>query len=215
MPEDLVMIYAEKVEEILRFVHLSERLKLELRHSWLSDGRQESVAEHSWHMALLACLLHSYLDQPVDLGKTLKMVLIHDLVEAEVGDVPFFDVGERKKNKKRLEDEAIEKIRGMLSYGQEIYDLWHEFEQGATLEAKFAKALDNLEVQIQHNLASMTTWEEIEYPLVFNKMDKHCAYDSFLKMFCDAVKKEGEEKLKAFGIDVELVKEKALASRTQ
>ena len=72
------------------------------------------------------------------------MVLIHDLVEAEVGYVPVFDTGERKKNKKRLEDAAIEKIRGMLSNGQEIYDLWHEFEAGVTQEAKFAKALDHL-----------------------------------------------------------------------
>ena len=60
---------AAKIQEILSFVHLSERLKLELRHSWLSNGRQESVAEHSWHMALLAFLLHSHLDTAVNLER--------------------------------------------------------------------------------------------------------------------------------------------------
>src|SRR5215470_13295866 len=97
----------EQVARILDFLALSERLKLELRHSWLSDGRRESVAEHSWQMALMALLVHRQLAAPVDLGRVLKLVLVHDLVEAEVGDVPFFDTGERKQNKAAREREAI------------------------------------------------------------------------------------------------------------
>ena len=61
-----------EIRTILDFLALAERLKCELRHSWLSNGRQESVAEHSWQMALMAMLMHRHLERPVDLGKTLK-----------------------------------------------------------------------------------------------------------------------------------------------
>jgi putative hydrolases of HD superfamily len=61
-----------------------------MRHSWLSDGRQEDVAEHTWRMALMALLLHSYLDQKVDLLKALKIILVHDLVEINYKDSPAF-----------------------------------------------------------------------------------------------------------------------------
>ena len=87
------------IENILSFLKLSERLKCELRHSWLSNGRQESVAEHSYQMALMAILIHPHLDQKPNLEKTLKMALVHDLVEAIVGDVPFLKKVNAKKKK--------------------------------------------------------------------------------------------------------------------
>jgi 5'-deoxynucleotidase YfbR-like HD superfamily hydrolase len=193
---------------ILDFLALSERLKTELRHSWLSSGRQESVAEHCWQMALMAMLVHRHLAQPVDLGRALKMILTHDLVEAEAGDVPFFDRSERKTLKPARERAAIEGIRTRLGapLGQEIYDLWQEFEAKASPEAKLASALDQLEVQIQHNLAGIETWTPIEYDLVYTKMDRHCAYDPFLTALCDAVKDQAEAKMRAAGIDVDAVK---------
>src|SRR5512142_1774508 len=88
---------------LLSFLALSERLKFELRHSWLSNGRRESVAEHSWHMALMAILIHPYLEHPVDLGQALQIILVHDLIEAEAGDVPFFETGARKEAKSARE----------------------------------------------------------------------------------------------------------------
>lgn len=101
--------------QLLRFARLSERLKLELRHSWLSNGRRESVAEHTWHMALLALLVHRHLEHPVDLERTFGMVLVHDLVEAEAGDVPVFETGVRQDSKRESEAEAIRKIRDLLT----------------------------------------------------------------------------------------------------
>lgn len=76
---------------ILQVIALAEKLKYEMRHSWLSNGRQESVAEHTWRMSLMAILVEPYLDQKVNIEKLLKMVIIHDLVEAEAGDIPAFD----------------------------------------------------------------------------------------------------------------------------
>ena len=196
------------VARILDFLALSERLKLELRHSWLSDGRRESVAEHSWQMALMALLVHRHLDQPVDIGRVLKMVLVHDLVEAEVGDVPFFDTGERKRAKAERERQAIVSIRGRLAgpTGDEIHDLWQEYEDRKTPESRFAGALDHLEVQIQHNLAALASWEPIEYELVYTKMDRACAFDPFLAELCAAVKEQAEAKMIAGGVDVAAVK---------
>jgi putative hydrolase of HD superfamily len=200
----------DQVKRILDFLALSERLKFELRHSWLSSGRQESVAEHSWQMALMALLMHRHLEQPVDIEKTLKMILVHDLVEAEVGDVPFFETGERKQLKAAREQMAIEKIRAALdaATGQEIYDLWQEYEAKTTAEARFATALDHLEVQVQHNLADFSTWEPIEYDLVYTKMDGPCAVDPFLAAFCKAVKEQAERKMQAGGIEPAAIRQR-------
>ncbi len=76
-------------EKLLDFLTLAERLKRELRHSWLSDGRRESVAEHTWFVALVALLAHGRLEEPVRLDRVLAMALVHDLAEAEAGDVPL------------------------------------------------------------------------------------------------------------------------------
>jgi putative hydrolases of HD superfamily len=199
-----------QINAILNFLKLSERLKLELRHSWLSSGRQESVAEHTWQMALMAILIYRHLEHEINLEKALKMIVIHDIVEAETGDIPFFETGVRKTAKSSLEHAAIENIRNNLDdeTGSEVYNLWQEFESLETEEARFVKALDNLEVQIQHNFADLDTWEEVEYGLVYTKMDKYCQHDTFLKALCNSVKRAGEVKMVAGGIDVTAVKEK-------
>jgi len=195
---------------LLDFLALAERLKTELRHSWLSSGRQESVAEHSFQMALMALLVHRHLAQPVDLCKALKMILIHDLVEAEAGDVPFFDDSGRRAQKPARERAAIESIRRHLGppLGQEFHDLWHEFERKSSAEARLASALDHLEVQIQHNLAALESWTPAEYDLVYTKMDRHCAYDRFLAGLCAAVKEQAESKMRAAGVDVEALRQR-------
>lgn len=198
------------LQRILSLLHTAEKLKTELRHSWLSNNRQESVAEHTWRMSLMAMLLHKKLKTEIDLEKTLKMIIVHDLVEAYTGDVPFFEKSQKKDTKKAREDAAIEKIREVLGdeTGQEIYDLWHEFENRETNEAKFAYAIDNLEVQLQHNEADLSTWLPVEYELVYTKMDKPCSFDETLTQFCQMIKDEAEGKLKEGGVDVKDMKKK-------
>ncbi len=205
------------VQTLLDFLALAERLKTELRHSWLSNGRQESVAEHCWQMALMAMLVHRRLERPVDLAKTLRMILTHDLVEALTGDVPVFDRSERKAMKPERERAAIVEIRARLGdpVGTEIHDLWQEFEAKATPEARLATALDHLEVQIQHNLAGMESWTPIEYDLVYTKMDQHCAFDPFVAALCEAVKEQAEAKMRAAGVDVDAVKRDLAEARAR
>lgn len=198
----------DPIPGIQRVLELAERLKFELRHSWLSNGRQESVAEHTWQMSLMAVLMHRHLEKPVDLGRSLEMIIVHDLVEAEAGDVPFFETGARQDAKAERERAAIDRIRALLppGTGDHVHALWHEFEELRTPEAKFAKALDHLEVQIQHNRADFGTWREIEHDLVYTKMDKPCGHDAFLAAFCETVKADSEAKMAAEGVDVAAVK---------
>jgi putative hydrolase of HD superfamily len=208
IPKEKIM--KNTISSILSLLEFSERLKCELRHSWLSSGRQESVAEHCWHMALVAITTYHYLEKPVNIGHVLTMIVLHDLIEAETGDIPVFEASSRQTMKAEREQEAIRNIRAMVpeTLGQELYTVWQEFEAGMTLEAQFVKALDHLEVQLQHNRADLQTWEEIEYDLVYTKMDASCQHDRFLMRLCEAIKQEAEQKLIDGGIDVNEVKKR-------
>ncbi|MFI8684853.1 HD domain-containing protein [Rossellomorea sp. NPDC077527] len=195
---------------ILELIKLGEKLKYEMRHSWLSNGRQESVAEHTWRVSLMAMLIEPFLTEKVDSAKLLKMIIIHDLVEAEAGDIPAFDTmndSEVKEQKVLNERKSIERIRDMLGngLGEELYELWYEFEEKETYEAKVANALDKLEAQIQHNEADISTWLDIEHRMSF-MMDKHVEFDRTLQMFKDMIEEEADMKLKEAGIDTEILK---------
>ncbi len=184
---------------LYEFIKSAENLKREVRHSWLSNGRQESVAEHSWRMSLMALLLEKELVSRVDLVKVLKMIVIHDIAEMEAGDIPAMrtlkdpKIKELKNKNELIAIENIKKILGN-SVGDEIYDLWQEFELKKTTEAKFVNALDKLEVQIQHNQASLDTWEDFEFDMI-HMMDKHVQFDAILIQLKDLVVKEAEEKI--------------------
>jgi len=202
-----------EITSILKVLQLAERLKFELRHSYLSSGRQESVAEHSWRMALMAVLIEPLLPTPIDTARLLKMIIIHDLVEAEARDVSALDVlrdPSLRVQKEERERASIENIRAALkgTNGKEIYDLFYEFEHKTTYEARVANALDKLEVQLQHNHADISTWEEIEYDMSY-MMDKHVLFDPVLKELKDQIENEAEEKMKAAGINVVIVKQRA------
>ncbi|MDM5230736.1 HD domain-containing protein [Lysinibacillus pakistanensis] len=187
------------LQNTLKFLHVAEGLKRELRHSWLSDGRQESVAEHTWRVALMAMAIEEYLPQKVNSERLLKMIIIHDLVEVYATDIPAFDTMNNikvKEQKRQNEMKAIEKIRNLLGNdtGQQFYDLWFEFEHKKTYEAKVANALDKLEAQIQHNEAAIETWLPIEHEMVF-LLGKHTDFDDVLGELKGIIEAEGIEKI--------------------
>jgi putative hydrolase of HD superfamily len=198
--------------QILRFYALSEALKTEMRHSWLSNGRQESVAEHTWSLSLLAVLIHPFLSEEVDLKRVLELIAVHDLAEVKTGDIPYFEASTRKEDKAARELDAMRTLATELpqEVGESILSLWTEFESGTTHEAKFARALDHLEVQAQHNLAAFSSWLPIEQDLVYSKMTERCAHDPFLTAFCEAIRSQAEDKMAAAGVDVAAVKERVL-----
>ncbi|MEJ8802172.1 HD domain-containing protein [Pontibacter sp. H249] len=206
-----------ELKNVLDVLALSEKLKYELRHSWLSNGRQESVAEHTWRMSLMVVLLEPYLDKELDTARTLKMVIVHDLVEAEAGDIPVFEVStaKAKELKQAKERQAIENLRLQLGngLGQHVYELWHEFEDKQTYEAQVANALDKLEVQIQHNHADISTWLEVEQELCL-LMGTHTGFDKCLTEFKDLIEELAIQKMDQAGIDVAAVKQRVAAKYT-
>jgi putative hydrolases of HD superfamily len=202
-----------KLTSILQVLKLAERLKFELRHSYTSNGRQESVAEHTWRMSLMAVLIEPLLNQKIDTARMLKMIIIHDLVEAEARDISALDVlrdPSIKIRKVENEKRAIENLRNALidTNGQEIHDLFYEFENKETYEAKVANALDKLEVQLQHNEADISTWEEIEYDMCY-MMDKHVLFDTTLTELKNLIEQAAELKMKTAGIDTAIVRQRA------
>ncbi len=209
----------KQITSILQVLTLAERLKFELRHSYTSSGRQESVAEHTWRMSLMAVLMEPLLTKKVDTARLLKMVIIHDLVEAEAKDVSALDVL-RNPNlriaKIEREKQAIESLCSSLkeTNGQEIYDLFYEFENKDTYEAKVANALDKLEVQLQHNHADFSTWEEIEYDMCF-MMDKHVLFDETMSELKKQIEEDAVRKMQRGGVDTKMVRQRVTAQGLQ
>lgn len=164
----------------------------------------------------MAILLGPYLKNSTNMEKVLKMVIIHDIVEAEAGDVPAFEEN-RKEEKIKNERKAIENIKKMLgnNAGDEIYGLWQEYESSQTTESKFVKALDRIEVLIQHNEADIKTWDEIEHSFNMVSSDRYCGFDKAVKLFNEMVKKDTLEKLETCGIDVEKAKSNAVRMRDE
>ncbi len=183
------------LQAILDVLHEAEGLKRLLRHSWLSDGRQESVAEHTWRMAFMAILLHSELEEPVDIGKVLEMIIVHDVAEIRAGDFHAFRTV--PANKAELELSALRNIVQKIDSkkGERIINLWQEFEERKTSEAKFAQALDKLEVLIQHNEADISTWEEKEYDFNLTYAYDKVNYSQILKELRELVRKDTTDKI--------------------
>lgn len=158
-------------QTLIKFLSLAEKLKCNLRHSWTSTGRQESVAEHSWRLCLFSWLIHN--DFPdVDMNRVLLMCLFHDMGEAVTGDIPsFLKTTQHEAN----ESKAIEKVVQMLepSLVIELADLFDEMEKQQTKEARLYKALDKLEVVLQHNEAPLETWIPLEYELNLTYADEN------------------------------------------
>jgi putative hydrolase of HD superfamily len=142
---------AEEIEGVLTFLRAAERLKTVMRSGWTSDGQQESVAEHTWRLCLMAMLLYGH-TSGIDLARLLKMCLIHDLGEAIGGDVPApaQKAGASKADQER--SDLVQLIAPLPpALRQEIVELWDEYEAAGSPEAKIAKGLDKLETILQHN----------------------------------------------------------------
>lgn len=146
---------SDRLESQLAFVLEIDRLKTVLRRTTLVDGsRRENSAEHSWHIALMAVLLEEHAAEEVDLGRVVRMLLVHDLVEIDAGDTFCYDP-EANADKEERERCAAERIFGLLpaDQGEELSALWEEFEARETAEARYANAVDRLQPML-HNLAT-------------------------------------------------------------
>ena len=152
-----------EAREFLDILHTAERLKDTPRHSTTSRGRTESVAEHSWRIALMAFLLKDQFPD-ADMDRVTAMCLIHDLGECFTGDIPTF----RKTDADRaVEADLLGEWLGSLpeDVSARMRALFREMDERRTPEAKLCRALDKLEALIQHNESPLSTWAENEYDL--------------------------------------------------
>ena len=159
MQTDNLLKQVAFIKEIDKIKYIQRKTKL------FNSDRHENDAEHSWHLAMMTIVLAQHANQPIDVLKVLKMVLIHDIVEIDAGDTFIYDTN---KNHTNTEQELIaaERIFGLLpkEQAEEFITIWKEFEDGLTEEAKFAKSMDRFEPLLQNTSNNGGTWAEFNVP---------------------------------------------------
>ena len=184
-----------EAKELLRVLHTAERLKDETRHCYTSGGRHESVAEHSWRLALMALFLRDEFPT-LDIDRVIRMCLIHDLGECFTGDIPSFlkSGGDEERERSALEAWVASLP---APYGVELKTLYAEMDALETDEARLYKALDKLEAVIQHNESDIATWLPREYELNLTYADENVAFSDYLKRLREEVRRETRDKIAA------------------
>ncbi|NLJ91190.1 MAG: HD domain-containing protein [Clostridiales bacterium] len=167
----------ERLQQQIDFILEIDKLKKVIRQNYLADGsRKESDTDHSWHLAIMCFLLAEYANNDIDVLKTMKMVLIHDIVEIDAGDTYAYDKNASDSDKTERELLAAERIFNILPEDQakEIRALWDEFEEGNTMEARFANALDKIQPALLNDASGGKSWIEhgVEYSQVLKRNER-------------------------------------------
>ena len=165
--------------ELLRILSVAEKLKCNTRHSYTSTGRHESVAEHSWRIALMGMLVADEFPE-ADMDKVIRMCLIHDLGEAFTGDIPSFE--KTDKDEKTEENVLLDWVRTFPEPEKSEWEaLYAEMNALETTEAKIYKALDKIEAVIQHDEADLSTWLPLEYDLQLEYGKENMEFSEYMK----------------------------------
>lgn len=152
-----------RLEQQLAFIVELDRLKLVERQSLVTDGsRRENSAEHSWHLAMVALVLAEHAGPDVDVGRAIRMCLVHDIVEIDAGDVIVYADAATRAEQHRREQAAADRLFSLLpdDQGPELRALWEEFEARATPTARFAGAVDRLQPMLLNLAVGGGPWRE-------------------------------------------------------
>jgi putative hydrolase of HD superfamily len=155
---------ADRLDAQFAFLNEADRLKSVLRATTLVDGsRPENSGEHSWHLALYALVLADQAGPEVKIDRVIRMLLIHDLVEIDVGDVPIHSQNGQAHASaatQAAESKAADRIFGLLpkDLGDDLRALWEEFEAAETPDARFAKSLDRVQPVMANLMSGGGTW---------------------------------------------------------
>lgn len=152
----------QRLQQQFRFILEIDKLKQITRQTLIADGsRRENDAEHSWHLSVMAALLVEYGPAGVGLGRVMRMLLIHDVVEIDAGDTYCYDA-EAGRTQKAREIAAADRIFALLPGDQagEFRAIWEEFESRETPEARFAAALDRLQPVLLNYHTQERSWRE-------------------------------------------------------
>lgn len=181
--------------QLLKILRVAEKLKCNTRHCVTSTGRPESVAEHSWRLALMAMLLTGEFPE-LDLNRVIRMCLIHDLGEAFTGDIPTFVKTDADS---RREDDLFG--RWIQTLPADVRGEWEslleEMNAQKTGEAKLYKALDRLEAVIQHNESDIDTWLPLEYSLQLTYGAENVRFSPYLRELKQEIDQWTREKIAA------------------
>ena len=155
---------SDRLDAQFAFLNEADRLKSVLRATTLVDGsRPENSGEHSWHLALYALILADQADPEVKIDRVIRMLLIHDLVEIDVGDVPIHSQNGQAHASaatQAAESQAADRIFGLLpkDLGTDLRALWEEFEAAESPDARFAKSLDRVQPVMANLMSGGGTW---------------------------------------------------------
>ena len=177
----------------LDMLHTAARLKDTTRHCDTPCGHRETVAEHSWRLALMAYWLKDEFRE-LDMDKVIRMCLIHDLGECFTGDIPVFlktqaDEGREEALLGQWVDSLPESI------GAEMRMLYQEMNDRQTPEAKLYKALDGLEALISHNESDISSWEPNEYELQLTYAMDRMQFSPYLVSLREQVRQDSIQKI--------------------
>ena len=153
----------ERLDQQMRFVGEIDRLKGVLRQTMLAGpGRRENSAEHSWHLAVMAVTLGEHAPPGTDIGRVTAMLLLHDLVEIDAGDLFVYADDAQQARQEEAERAAADRIFALLPPDQaaSFRALWDEFEERRTAEARFARGLDRLQPMLENLTAGGGTWKQ-------------------------------------------------------
>lgn len=152
----------ERIDRQFDFIREIDKEKRIIRQTYLTGGvRKETDAEHAWHMAVMTVLLAEYAEAPIDVLKTVTMLLIHDLVEIDAGDTYAY-AGVSHEAQHEKEARCAGRLFGMLpeDQGRRFRALWEEFEEGETAEARFAHTMDNIQPMMLNDATGGRAWQE-------------------------------------------------------
>lgn len=167
---------SDRLDAQFAFLNEADRLKSVLRATTLLDGsRRENSGEHSWHLALYAMVLADQAGPGVQIDRVMRMLVLHDLVEIDVGDVPIHSAGGKAHGSTATQDaeaKAAERIFGLLprDLSDDLHALWQEFEAAETPDAIFAKSLDRVQPVMANLMSGGGTW--LEYQVTSDQLDE-------------------------------------------
>lgn len=153
-------MHNERFQQQIAFLLELDKLKNIYRQTLvLHEDRAENDAEHSFHLAIMACILAEHANEPVDVLHVMKMVLVHDVVEIDAGDTYCYDT-KGYEDKAEREQKAADRLFALLPEEQEreFRGLWEEFEEKATPEARFANALDRIQPMLLNYKKGGISW---------------------------------------------------------
>lgn len=152
----------EKINQLLRFTaEVDKMTSISRRTLLINKSRRENDAEHSWHIALMAMLFKDYAPEGCDISRSVQMCIVHDLVEIYAGDTFAYDIN-ANKDKELREQQAADKLFGELpeDLEKEFRQLWEEFDEMKTPDAKYAAAMDRIQPYLHNTLTGGHTWLE-------------------------------------------------------